>query len=675
MNEPLYISKIMEKLFYTTFLCLCSILSFGQKTNWVHLSTQDGKIPKPWNTTQQTAALVVDLDNDGTKDIVMGSRVQAPALVWYRHTPKGFVKTVIEKDFLTIEAGGTFADIDADGDQDIVFGGDWQSNKVWWWENPAPNFGSGASWKRHEIKNTGKNQHHDQSFGDFKQMGRPQLAYWNQGTKSLFVADIPANPTTDAWKSELIFSGEAGEKNSWYAEGTASADVDCDGVQDLIAGNYWFKYRDGKFNSIRFGEEGGRVAAGKFKPGKKMQMIVSPGDGKGRLMLYECNGSAEEAANWKGKDLIGRELIHGHTLEVADINQDGHLDIFCAEMAKWSEKETKPDNPNAEAFILYGDGKGSFTKTIFKKGWGFHEAKVADFDGDGDIDIWSKPYNWQTPRLDVWLQNGTGKAKPKIGSLLSGRFGLELYSLRDDLKKDVPATLAYVKSLGITEVEIPGFYGLTPQQFKAELTKAGLKPYSALMGYEMFRDSLSKIIETCKILGIKYVGNAWIPHKPNQFGFADAQKAVEMFNKAGQELQKNGIQFFYHTHGFEFRPHEDGTLFDYMVANTNPQYVQYQLDVYWAFHGGADPAGLLRRYKGRFFSLHVKDMKIGQETGEYSGGTPLTSDVAVGTGQLNFQEILHAAYATGVKYYYLEDENADVRQHLPISLAYLRALK
>jgi hypothetical protein len=73
-------------------------------------------------------------------------------------------------------------------------------------------------------------------------------------------------------------------------------------------------------------------------------------------------------------------------------------------MAKWTESKTQPDNPNAEALIFYGDGKGNFRKTVFQTGMGFHEAQVADFNGDGRLDILSKPYNWETPRVDLWLQ-------------------------------------------------------------------------------------------------------------------------------------------------------------------------------------------------------------------------------------------------------------------------------
>jgi hypothetical protein len=89
------------------------------------------------------------------------------------------------------------------------------------------------------------------------------------------------------------------------------------------------------------------------------------------------------------------------------------LDIFAAEMAKWSRADAPPDNPNAIAWIFFGLGNGQFVKTVFLQREGWHEARLADLDGDGDLDLLNKPYTWDTPRIDVWLQNGTGPTAPR----------------------------------------------------------------------------------------------------------------------------------------------------------------------------------------------------------------------------------------------------------------------
>jgi hypothetical protein len=383
---------------------------------WIHLTSRNGDLPVPGTSTQQTGLLVAKIDKGSATDFIVSFRVTGPALVWYRRAAGGWKRFVIERDFLTVEAGGAAYDIDGDGDSDVVFGGDWQGNQLWWWENPYPNFDPETSWKRHLIKSGGAKQHHDQVFADFLGIGKAQLAFWNQGAKTLFLATIPENPRgSDSWPLQTVYSGQAGEgveNAAQYAEGIDACDVDGDGRVDLLAGNYWFRNEGGgKFNPIKVGTIGGRIRAGRFLAGKYAQIVIGPGDGSGPLKLYECKGNPEDPASWTGTDLLGKDMVHGHTLDVGDIDGDGNLDIFAAEMAKWTNK-AQPDNPEATAWILYGDGKGRFRKTVLDEREDWHEGKLADVDGDGDLDIINKPYTWEAPRIDVWLNDGTGRHQP-----------------------------------------------------------------------------------------------------------------------------------------------------------------------------------------------------------------------------------------------------------------------
>jgi polygalacturonase len=376
---------------------------------WLHLSSRHGDLSVPTTSSEQTAAVVADLDKDGTNDFVLGFRVKEPAVVCYRHTKAGWDRYVIEKEFLTVEAGGAVWDIDGDGWPDLVFGGDSQTNKVWWWRNPGKDWSPDVSWERHTIKKTGATQHHDQSIADFKGTGKPQLAYWNQKAKTIFVADIPANPRdVEEWPAERVFTGSAGENPGKYAEGMSAFDIDGDGRPELLAGNYMFKcVAKGKWSATKIGEIGGLIFAGRFiKDAKYPQIVIAPGDGSGPVMWYECKDSPLDSKSWVGHDLVGRTMIHPHSLQVADIDGDGNLDIFVAEMAKWSRGPIVADNPQAQVFIFYGDGKGNFRKTVFQTGMGFHEARIADLNGDGRLDILSKPYTWDAPRVDVWLNMG-----------------------------------------------------------------------------------------------------------------------------------------------------------------------------------------------------------------------------------------------------------------------------
>lgn len=257
-----------------------------------------------------------------------------------------------------------------------------------------------------------------------------------------------------------------------------------------------------------------------------------------------------------------------------------------------------------------------------------------------------------------------------IGPKFKGPVGLQLYSLRGLFSKDVPGTLDKVQGYGIKYVELASLYNLPPEKFKQMLDERGLVPVSIHFPFERFRDDPEGIAREAKALGLKYAGVAWIPHK-DKFDEKTCREAAAVFNKAGETLAKSGIKFFYHTHGYEFQPYADGTLFDLLMKETNPKTVAYQMDVFWVVHPGQDPVKLLQKYGKRFALLHVKDMKKGTPTGLLTGSSDVNNDVALGTGIMDWPAILKAAKKAGVKYYFIEDESDAAASQIPLSLRYL----
>jgi len=254
------------------------------------------------------------------------------------------------------------------------------------------------------------------------------------------------------------------------------------------------------------------------------------------------------------------------------------------------------------------------------------------------------------------------------------RIGLQLYSLREQFAKDVPRTLDQVRDFGIKYVETAGTYGLTPEKFRAELDSRGLKAVAGHFSYERCRDDIEGVAREAKILGLQYAGCAWIPHK-DPFDEKTCREAIMVFNRAGEALAKHGLKFFYHTHGYEFLPYGNGTLFDLMMAETKPQFVHFEMDVFWVVHPGQDPVKLLEKYGSRFELMHVKDMKPGTPTGLFTGHEDVTTNVALGTGVIDWPAVFRAARKAGVKWYFIEDESPDSVQQIPQSLSYLEKLK
>jgi hypothetical protein len=401
----------MRTIFMGTIVGLfIGSLSVAGEVQWKHFSSKNGDLEVPNTGKQQTASAVFDIDKDGINDFMIAERTEAPAIVWYKKVKDGWKRHIVEAGPLRVEAGDAHFDIDGDGDLDAVFGGDSGSNEIWWFENPYPDFDQ--PWKRHTIKSGGANKHHDQMFGDFDGDGKTELVFWNQGAQTLFMAEIPEDPrSAKSWDYVAIYTWSSdsemqqrGTYPGWKGinehEGFAKMDIDGDGIEDIIGGGLWFKYQKGdRFiaNTIDASYRFTRTAVGDFIKGGRPEVVLMVGDGVAPIMMYEWKKVKPNGGTWIPK-VIFDEVDCAHSVNVVDFNQDGNLDLWFAEMRLGG------GNPDSLNMVLLGDGKGNFTKQMISQGIANHESKMADLDGDGDYDVLGKPYGWDVPRLDIWIQ-------------------------------------------------------------------------------------------------------------------------------------------------------------------------------------------------------------------------------------------------------------------------------
>ena len=260
------------------------------------------------------------------------------------------------------------------------------------------------------------------------------------------------------------------------------------------------------------------------------------------------------------------------------------------------------------------------------------------------------------------------------GSSFKGPIGLQLYSLREQFPKDVASTLDEVKNWGFRYAEIAGTYGMTAEQFTALLAARGIKPIGAHFDYDRYKTNPEGVAREAKSLGLRYAGCAWIPHQ-GDFDEKTCREAAAVFNKAGEVMARHGLKFFYHCHGYEFQPYGSGTLFDLLMAETDPKKVSYEMDIFWVVFPNQDPVKLFEKYGKRWELVHLKDMRKGTPLGALTGGTDVRNDVALGAGLMDMPAILKAAKKAGVKYYFIEDESPSSEQQIPVSLRYLEQVR
>ncbi len=292
------------------------------------------------------------------------------------------------------------------------------------------------------------------------------------------------------------------------------------------------------------------------------------------------------------------------------------------------------------------------------------------------------PFILDSPRRRVWfagaallagagLLAGCALFQPHVFNTVAG---LQLYSVREQMAKDMPGTLAEVHAWGIKYVELAGTYGLSPQEFKAQLAEHDLDAVSGHFSFKEWSEDPESALFQARDLGLVDVGCAWIDHE-GAFDEAACRHAIEVFNRVGEVAALHHMTFFYHTHGYEFQPYGDGTLFDLLMRETNPANVKFEMDVFWVVHAGQDPVKLLKKYPGRWKLMHLKDMRKGTPTGLLTGESDVTNCVPLGTGMIDWPPILRAAQKAGVQWYFIEDESPLSEDQIPQSLVYLRDLK
>lgn len=258
-----------------------------------------------------------------------------------------------------------------------------------------------------------------------------------------------------------------------------------------------------------------------------------------------------------------------------------------------------------------------------------------------------------------------GGGKPPIG--------LQLWSLRAELEKDLAGTLKQVKDWGIDEVESAGYYGRTAEEFAAALRTAGLRCRSMHRGWDDLSNDFAAVLRDAETVGASTIVNPYLPHDQSQRYATreEIQKGAAAFAKWSSQAKAAGRRFAYHTHSQEFSPTPQGTLFDVLVEESGPD-LGFEFDVFWITYGGADPVALMKKLPGRVWYTHIKDMATGTEPGKRPGPE---ANVVLGTGTIDIAGIVAAGPAAGVELHYIEDESADPVAQIPKSLVWYRDLQ
>lgn len=241
------------------------------------------------------------------------------------------------------------------------------------------------------------------------------------------------------------------------------------------------------------------------------------------------------------------------------------------------------------------------------------------------------------------------------------RIGLQLYTVRDVLKKNFDGTLAAVSTIGYSEVELGDFIDKPPKVMREALNRHGLTAPSTHVPYKSLGEDWPRVIEDSKVVGHTYIVNPWIDDevRSQPDGW---KRAADVFNRAGEISKKAGIQFAYHNHWLEFIPTPDGKLpYDILLQECDPDLVKMEMDLCWITVGGQDPVKYFARYPGRFPMVHLKDLKkvpaLNTVVEGRFAGARMAEIADVGTGVIDWKRILSHANQAGIKHYFVEHDN------------------
>jgi sugar phosphate isomerase/epimerase len=241
--------------------------------------------------------------------------------------------------------------------------------------------------------------------------------------------------------------------------------------------------------------------------------------------------------------------------------------------------------------------------------------------------------------------------------------GLQLYSVGAELRKDLDGTLKAVGDIGFKTVETAGYGGHTVAELRAAIDAHGLACTSAHVqprgnGPEPnLSGDLGRLAADMHLLGARHVvaPTFLIPEGKSlrsPLTPEDWKATAAFLNRTAAGLKREGLQFAYHNHNAEFAPLADGTAYDLLLRETDPALVQFEMDVGWVVAGGVDPIALIKAHPGRFRMMHVKDVAKGVEP-NFAFKVQTTS---VGDGVIDWKRLLPAAYAAGVRDYFVEHE-------------------